>query len=419
LSAAQAPQSAIDQLHALRAKAGEARSSNDWKSNLDWANKIKQLLNGSPNSLLTVARADANLRDFDAAFHEIDQFVRMGQTTDAIEALPDFAALRTKEQFAAIATRMKANQTPISRTSTAFLLSDPGLLTEDIDFDPNGKRFLITSIRQKKIIWAKADGTSGEFARTPDNLPIFAIKIDPKRGVVWATELALQEYSFAPKEEWGRSVILCFDLKDGRLLRQVEGPRGSALGDLTLTEAGDIIASDGEGGAIYRLRAKGTALERVDGGDFISPQTSAMHPDGKHLFVPDYLRGIGLLDLETKNVHWLPMVGKFALNGIDGLYFSAGKLIATQNGTSPERVIVFSLDSSLTRISSETIIERSTESLGDPTHGVVIGADFYYIANSGWDTLDDHGVVKPNAKITPPRVMRIALTALPVSTSKN
>ena len=354
LCAAQAPeQSAIDQLHSLRAKAAEAIRSDDWQSNLDWSNRVKQLLNGSPNSLLTVARAETHLGNFDAAFHEIDEFVRMGQASDAIETLPDFAPLRTKEQFSGIASGMKANQTPIARASTAFLLSDPGLLTEDLDFDPVAKTFLITSIREKKILWARANGTTGEFARAPDNLPIFAIKIDPQRGVVWATSVALQDYVFAPKEEWGRSVILCFDRKDGRLLRRIEGPRGSALGDLTLTSNGDVIASDGQGGAIYRLRSKGTALERVDGGDFISPQTSAMHPDGEHLFVPDYLRGIGLLDLKTKKVRWLQMDGKFALNGIDGLYFSAGKLIAVQNGTSPERVVIFTLDSTLTKISSE------------------------------------------------------------------
>jgi hypothetical protein len=48
--------------------------------------------------------------------------------------------------------------------------------------------------------------------------------------------------------------------------------------------------------------AKGEALERVDAGDFISPQTPVMHPDGKHIFVPDYVRGIGLLEIEARNL---------------------------------------------------------------------------------------------------------------------
>jgi hypothetical protein len=43
-------------------------------------------------------------------------------------------------------------------------------------------------------------------------------------------------------------------------------------------------------------------LERLDDGDFISPQTPAMHRDGKHVFVPDYARGIGVLEVATKQV---------------------------------------------------------------------------------------------------------------------
>lgn len=72
-----------------------------------------------------------------------------------------------------------------------------------------------------------------------------------------------------------------------------------------------------------------------------------------------------------------------------------------------ERVVVFTLDATLTRIESETIIERSTGTLGDPTHGVVIDNEFYYIANSGWDSIDDHGNMKRGAKPSVPRIMRV------------
>ena len=85
--------------------------------------------------------------------------------------------------------------------------------------------------------------------------------------------------------------------------------------------------------------------------------------------------------------------------------FDHGTLIAVQNGTSPGRVVAFDLDPSLTRVTSETIIDRSTKTLGDPTHGVIIDDDFYYIANSGWDVIDDHGNMRPGAKPSEPRVM--------------
>jgi hypothetical protein len=108
----------------------------------------------------------------------------------------------------------------------------------------------------------------------------------------------------------------------------------------------------------------------------------------------------------------IPTDGRFALNGIDGLYFDDGELIAVQNGTSPERVIAFKLDASLTHIVSETIVERSTPTLGDPTHGVIACDAFYYIANSGWDVIDDHGNMKPEAKPSEARIVRVQVKKL-------
>jgi hypothetical protein len=100
---------------------------------------------------------------------------------------------------------------------------------------------------------------------------------------------------------------------------------------------------------------------------------------------------------------------KFALNGVDGLYFVDESLILTQNGTSPERVVRMKIDRSLTKVVSEDIIERATATLGDPTHGVLVGDWFYYIANSGWDALDEHGDVKAGEKLSPGVVMRFRL----------
>jgi hypothetical protein len=64
------------------------------------------------------------------------------------------------------------------------------------------------------------------------------------------------------------------------------------------------------------------------------------------------------------------------------------------------------LDQSQMKVASEDVIERSTATLGDPTHGVVVGDLFYYIANSGWDVLDEHGDVKAGEKLSAGRVMR-------------
>ena len=68
------------------------------------------------------------------------------------------------------------------------------------------------------------------------------------------------------------------------------------------------------------------------------------------------------------------------------------------------------LNDSKTGVLSEAIIERATPTLGDPTHGVVVGDDFYYIANSGWDALDDHGNLLKDKELPTGRVMRTKIT---------
>jgi hypothetical protein len=106
----------------------------------------------------------------------------------------------------------------------------------------------------------------------------------------------------------------------------------------------------------------------------------------------------------------MPTDGKHALSGIDGLYLAGNLLLVTQNGASPERVVRFTLNDAKTSILSEDILERATPTLGDPTHGVVVGNYFYYIANSGWNALDDHGNLLKGKELPTARVMRAKIT---------
>lgn len=403
--------SAVQRFQTLQDSIRRSRASKDWRSNVAIARELKEFMNESPDSLLEVARAEIHGGELENAARNVRQFARMGQSTVLLETSKEFAPLHDQTGFAEIQRMMKANLVSIGLASTAFQLSDSKLLAEDLDYDPHAKQFLVTSVRENKIV-STANGVIHDFAKAPDDWPMLAIKIDSKRALVWATEVAMQGFVFAPESDWGRSAVLCYDLRNGELLRRIEGPHGSALGDLVLTENGDVIVSDGDGGGVYRLLPQSNILERLDDGDFVSPQTPAMHPDGKHIFVPDYVRGIGILELATKRVRWLSTEGRFALNGVDGLYFDRGKLIAVQNGTSPERVVAFTLNPTLTRIEFETMIERSTPTLGDPTHGVIVDDDFYYIANSGWDFVDEHGNFRPGAKPSVPEVMRVSERSL-------
>ncbi|HXM03084.1 MAG TPA: hypothetical protein VN939_10810 [Chthoniobacterales bacterium] len=403
---------AIAEFQTIQQKLQTARTKHDWSASLATARDLNQLLNGQPDSLLELARAKIHTGDLSGAFHDLEQLVRMGQSTDLLATSPEFAPLREKPEFATIESAMKDNRRASSLGEPAFRLSDAALLPEDLDYDRSSKRFFITTVRGKKIISTDLTGNITDFAKSPDGWPLLAIKIDRERSLLWATEVALQGFVFVAESDWGRSAVLCYDLKTGKRLHRIEGPRGSALGDMTLAASGDVIISDGDGGGVYQVQANGEELKRLDAGEFISPQTPTVFPDGESIFIPDYLRGIAVLEVSTKRVRWLSTEDRFALNGIDGLYLEGRKLLAIQNGTSPERVVALELDPSLSQITSQTVIERSTETLGDPTHGVIIGNTFYYIANSGWDIIDDHGSLKPGAHPTEALIMRVPLSAL-------
>ena len=401
--------SAVEEFARLRKEADAARGSGNMQARLQVILKVKRLLNDAPDAVEAAAAAYAEAGEPQQALASLRQFADLGQADDGLLTGENrkFVALQKLPQYQAILKHFAENKTVILRSEPAFELSDPRLLAEDIDYDPGSKTFLITSVLEKKILRVTPEGKATDFAESPSGWPMLALKVDTTHNSVWATEVALDGFTVAPKSEWGRSAVLCFDLASGKLRQRIGSSVPSELGDMVLTREGNPIVSDGGGGGVYRVN--GDHLERIDAGDFISPQTPAMHPDGKHVFVPDYARGVGVLDLTNKSVTWLNQPANYAVNGIDGLYFAGGALIATQNGTSPERVIRFQLNSRLSNIVSEETIERATATLGDPTHGVVVGDVFYYIANSGWNTVDEHGDPKAGSKLTPARIMRFRL----------
>jgi hypothetical protein len=399
---------AVEELAQLQKQAHAAHVAGDKRGYLEAALKVRSLLNDAPDAIEATAIAYAEAGDTEHTLAALNEFAAMGQADDRLLAGKDkaFVALHDLPQYKSILERFRQNKTAVGRSESVFALADPGLVPEDIDFDPQSKTFLITSVLEGKIVRVNASGQISAFATSPSRWPMLAIKVDAQHKLVWATEVAIDGFTIAPKGDWGRSAVLCFDLRTGKLLNRIESPLHTALGDMALTPEGIPIVSDGDGGGVYKV--EDGRLELINGKDFISPQTPVVLPGGNLVAVPDYVRGIGILDLRNGQVQWVHSLNgvKVALNGVDGLYYVDGAFLLTQNGTSPERVVRMKLDRSQVNVESEELIERATGALGDPTHGVVVDDWFYYIANSGWNALDEHGDVKAGEKLTPGLMMR-------------
>ena len=410
-SANEAQTVAHDQNQTLRNEVRAAHAGGDAQAYLKQSRKLFEFLNGSPNSILQVMSAEAFAGDEASALNSFERFIQMGQSNERVLQATQFDAIRKSPRFLSLKREMATNTKRVSRASEVIRMPDVGMVPEDIDFDRRTRRFYVTSVINKEIMSFDLTGHFRRFARAPDSWPMMAIKVDSHRRILWATEVAIQGFASVSKSDWGTSAVLIYDLDSGKMIDRIPGPPRSTLGDMALTKDGDAIVSDNDEGVLYRLHWKSHSFERLDATNFVTPQTAAVSSDGRYVFVPDYLRGIGVVDLSTKQVSWLNSEGVHALSGIDGLYIYDGTLIATQNGTSPERVVRFSLDQSLMHVKSELVIERSTSSLGDPTHGVIVNGAFYYIANSGWDTLEDDGRPKVGSKPSGALLMCVDLRA--------
>ena len=389
-----------------------AREAKDWTGYRTHLVALNELFYGHPTIVYSLAAAEAQLGNGDQALGWLTKFAAMGLFQD-ISKDATFAALRDLPAYQQVVKRMAGNLEPVSHGKVAFALPESGIIAEDIAWDARGKRFFISSVRRRKIMVTDSAGHVSDFISSGrDGIwSVLALAVDAKRGVLWASTAAMPHGEGYDAKDAGRTALLKYDLRTAALLKRYDLAANSGqhvLGDMTISRAGDVFVSDSVGGPVYTIRNE--RLEAVcDKRHFRSPQTPALLPGEKKLFVADYGRGIAIVDLATRDVSWLKPTADLSLIGIDGLYRAGRDLIVVQNGTSPMRIIRMKLDATFTHILSWQTIEANTPGFGSPSHGVVVGDSFYFLANTGWDSYDDNGVQIPKAKLTAPAVWRMSL----------
>lgn len=371
------------------------------------------MLHGRADAVYEAARYEARLGRAPVAIGRLRVLAAAGLVYDA-DTDAAFAALRERSDLKAALVRLAANRGPKGGTGErVFTLPDTNFISEDITYDSSSRRFFVSSVAGRGIVVIRPDGSVATFVRPaqdPDVWGIFAIRADPKQHVLWATTAAFGGPVSAADSN--RTALLRYDLTTGRLQKRYDlrkDGRPHTLGDMVLNARGEPVVSDGFGGGVYVARGGVDTLETlVPPGVFVSPQTATFASDGR-LFVPDYPATIGIVDPRTRGISWLAHPDSVVLNGIDGLYLVGRTMVATQNGTDPNRVLRCRLNDALTAVVKCAEIERGTPRLGQPTHGVVVGRWFYYIVNSGWERFNDDGTFKAVPSPAPPGVVRVPL----------
>jgi sugar lactone lactonase YvrE len=365
-----------------------------------------------------LAVAEARLGNRDRALEWLETFAGMGVWEDVARD-SDLASIRSLGGYPRVVTLLSANLEPVTRGAVAFTLADADLVAEDIAYDSVRRRFLLSSVRRRKIIAVDSAGHATDFTQpgADSTWGLFAVHVDPARQLLWATTAAVNTAQGYTAVDSGRSALLEYDLATGALRARLEPPdvrRAHVLGDMTIGADGTVYVSDAVSGAVYTAAPGARMLAvLVPTGTFSSPQTPALSADEKRLFVADYARGIAVVDLSSKRVSWLGHPGNVALVGTDGLYRVGNTLLAVQNGTTPNRVLRLLLDTAMTRVLDAEVLERAKPAVSDPTHGVMVGDTFYFIARSGWDRVRDNGTLAPGGADDASVVRRLVLVAAP------
>jgi hypothetical protein len=394
-------------------QARKAYEEKNYAAYLENMSLAAQLRPGNPTLLYNLAGAHALVGNRREALSELARVAEMGLIYRA-EMDEDFNSIRDTDEFKKILKRFEANKAPVGRSSTAFTIPEKGLITEGVAYDAAEEAFYVSSVRARKIFKVGKDGATKEFATEGDGLwSAMGMKVDAKRRHLWVATAAVPQMMNYLKEEDGQSGILKFDLRTGKLIAKYllpNNPRPHWLGDLTLNSRGDVFVTDSLTPALYVLRAGGERLEPLlEGAPLVSPQGLAFNADERSLFLADYSKGLFVYDMKTGSLTQVIAAPNVALLGIDGLYFYRGSLVAIQNGTRPHRVVRISLSPDLKRAEKLETIEANNSLFDEPTLGVIVRDNFYYVADSQWGAVDKNGKVASPDKLRETVILKMKL----------
>jgi len=398
----------------LQKKAIACHGQKDWQCFLENSRQAEALLPGNLRLVYNLACAESLTGDFGGAAKHLGLLLDR-QLDLGIEGDEDLAPLRTAPEYAPVARRLAVLQAPVSKSTVAFRLPQKDLLTEGIAFDPKTRAFYVSSVHHRKIVRRNPDGTVVDFVpEGRDGLEgVLALRADPGRKLLWACSAALPEMTGYEKAMDGSSSLFAFDLATGRLVRRVALPKEGkrALNDLAIAANGDVYATDSLGGGLYRLKSGADSLETVVPPSALrSPQGVGFVPGTreKRAFVAEYGTGIWSVDLATGEKTPVESPPDVPLQGVDGLVVHGGELLVTQNGIRPIRVARLKLDASASKVVRAEILEKNSPLLDEPTLGVLVGDDFYYIANPQWGSFENGKMVPPE-KLSEPTILKVTL----------
>ena len=317
-----------------------------------------------------------------------------------------FDALWADTEFQALRAQLAAEEVRTPPAPVAFRLTDPRLVPEGIAFDPDGRRFFIGSIAQRKIVASDRVGRVRDFSHPDDKLDaVLGLATDPRRRFLYA--VSSNGFEDSAKVE-RRNAVLRYDLGRNRLAARYDVPAALQLNDVAVAPDGTLYATDSGAGSIYRLRPGDTALAPFGPAQAVAGANGiAVGADGAVYVAVS--TGIVRLDADGTPQR-LAQPDSVVTGGIDGLYWHEGDLVGVQNVTNPGRVIRIRLADGGRRIEGLKVLQsHHHRAFDEPTTGAIADGALHVLANSYVRRYLPDGTLKDSDTLSPPIVIAVPL----------
>ena len=263
------------------------------------------------------------------------------------------------------------------------------IIPEGIAVDRRTGLIYVGSMSQHKVVVMDSTGRSRDFASINDGLPgytdISGIKVDSRRGFLWAVSTYIEGRSFIAQ-------LNAFDLITGVLREQLtlkDGVR-HIFNDLILDNTRQkIYLTDTPFGAVYAADpAMGSIDILVKDSLTAFPNGIALSGEGQ-LYIATYSHGLLRFDLDKRQLSRLSgyQDREMAFN-LDGLAYRDHLLYGVYNSAAHKRdnaLIQYRLDMEDTTIVGERIIDIGNPIFRKPTTISLVGSMIYLLAVTNID----------------------------------
>jgi hypothetical protein len=315
-----------------------------------------------------------------------------------------FSPLYTDKRFIEYAETFTKNNAVIDKSVVSFVIRDSLFIPEGMAYDQSRNTFFIGSLSKHKVIKC-VGGNCTEFVNGKDHgfWMALGMKVSPDAKSLWICSASEKDSTN------GYSGIFQFDINSGKLLQKfiTDNKNGPHLfNDIVIAKSGDVYFTDSKAGKLWRIFPGDDTLTEYGSG-YIYPNGIAEDEEKKNLFVADFT-GLSVIDLATGKRTQLSHGGKTFLNGIDGLYFYKGSLIAIQDsGNQDDRIARFYYDLNKMTITKVEVLQTSRPDFIIPTTGAMAKGELHYISNSQLRSLQPDGSITNPEKLVNPVILKL------------